>query len=274
MIKYGDKDLGRNSVVDIAFFVGADPTDTINNILKGKKYAMMSVHPSFMASLNKEFNLNLHVADFHGKYDSTEGINTVGTFAFLIASREIQGDDIASILKKIRDSVTAIHKSLIKLPPGCNDSCYAGTNDKCHFILPLAEFSFYQSYKATSRASVSDQKKAMVPFLIAIAGFFIPILKSVFKFKSVLVVWRFNRDIDRLLKSGGAVQEEYTRQLSQRLAVYYGNCEISDAQHNALLSRIENQLPHSGGLVTDTNKRHRIKRTQQREIDMSVQVHA
>jgi hypothetical protein len=163
---------------------------------------------------------------------------------------------------------------LIKLPPGCNDSCYAGTNDKCHFILPLAEFSFYQSYKATSRASVSDQKKAMVPFLIAIAGFFIPILKSVFKFKSVLVVWRFNRDIDRLLKSGGAVQEEYTRQLSQRLAVYYGNCEISDAQHNALLSRIENQLPHSGGLVTDTNKRHRIKRTQQREIDMSVQVHA
>lgn len=239
----GKTDLARDSVVDMMFLVGADPTNDITRILDNGEYGLMSVNPSFMGLLNKEFSLNLMAANFYKKYDRAKGVNTVGTLTFLIASGDVESYNVKRMLRRIHNSAGAIHKCLITLPPGCNDSCYSGVNDKCGHILPLAEFGFFKHIKDEDTASAKEQAKAMIPFLIAMVSFLFPILKSVSWLKSLWQSWCFNKKIDQLLLTRGTSAERNLQKLTISITDLYGDGELCEAHYNALTKRISVHIP-------------------------------
>jgi len=229
----------KDSVLDIMFYVGADPTEDVRSILDANKYGLISVSQSFLSRLNSEFKMNLQVADFQKKYaGAAEHVSTVGTFTSLIASRDIGTDDVNRMLKKISDNTKVIQKSLIVLPPSCTDSCYSGFTSSCPFILPLAEFGFYKYVRDQTRESNIEMIKTIIPFLIAIISFFFPILKSVGALNSLWRSWQINQEIDRILANKAELSDEDTRDLNRKMADLYGDGELSEAHYNALAKRI------------------------------------
>jgi hypothetical protein len=229
----------KDSIIDVMFYVGADPTEDIRAILDSSRYGLMSVSPSFLSKLNSEFKMNLQVADFQKKYDSTDHISTVGTFTSLVASRDIGNDDVKRMLKKITSATGAIQKSLIHLHPPCTDSCYSGITANCKYILPLAEFGFYKYFQDSARESKTEMIRTLIPFLIAVISFFFPILKSVSALNSTWRSWQVNQEIDRLLdQNKNEIPDRNMRGISQELADSYGNGELSEANYNALVKRL------------------------------------
>jgi len=101
-----------DSSVDILFYLNADPIDNVQKVLRDGKYKLMSIDPSFVVLLNKEFGLGLRVADFKGKYDSTRNISTLATITYLIASKTIRDNEARHVLKKIDLAKDSIHRSL------------------------------------------------------------------------------------------------------------------------------------------------------------------
>jgi hypothetical protein len=235
----------KDSIIDVMFYVGADPTDDIKAILDSKKYGLISVSPSFLSQLNSEFNMNLQVADFQKKYDNdADHASTVGTFTSLIASRDIGNDDVNLMLKKISSATKDIQKSLIHLNPPCTDSCYSGLTTNCKYILPLAEFGFYKYFKEEAKESNIEMIKTIIPFLIGIISFFFPILKSVAALNSVWRSWQINQEIDRILSlNKGGIPDEYIQELNQEIADRYGDGELSEGHYNALSKRISAHSP-------------------------------
>jgi TRAP-type uncharacterized transport system substrate-binding protein len=229
----------NDNVLDIVFFVGADPTEDVRSILEANQYGLMSVSQSFLSRLNTEFKMNLQVADFQKKYPgAAEHVSTVGTFTSLIASRDIGTDDVNRMLKKISDATKVIQKSLIVLPPSCTDSCYSGFTANCPYILPLAEFGFYKYVRDQTRESNIEMIKTIIPFLIAIISFFFPILKSVGALNSLWRSWQINQEIDRILFKKRELSDDDMLDLNRQMADLYGDGELSEAHYNALVKRI------------------------------------
>jgi hypothetical protein len=235
----------KDSIIDVMFYVGADPTDDIKAILDSKKYGLISVSPSFLSKLNSEFKMNLEVADFQKKYDNdADHASTVGTFTLLIASRDIEHNDVNLMLKKISSATKDIQKSLIHLNPPCTDSCYSGLTTNCKYILPLAEFGFYKYFQDEAKESNIEMIKTIIPFLIGIISFFFPILKSVAALNSVWRSWQINQEIDRILSvNKGEIPDDKVQELDQEIADRYGDGELSEAHFNALEKRISAHSP-------------------------------
>ncbi len=241
-----------DSLIDIMFYVGADPTDDVQQALHSG-YALMSINPSFLSLLNKEFKLGLQVTDFQKKYDCTEHITTVGTLTYLIASRGIRSDDTKRVLQKIHDSTRAIHKAIISLPkPICNDSCYMGINENCAYVLPLAEVGYYKLYADEDREFNQERLAKMAPFLIAVIAFFFPIFKSVGGLTSLWRSWSFNKQIDHMINPKKYDHVKDAKQIKEGLegliksiTNLYGDGIISESHYNALIKRIAINMPEA-----------------------------
>ncbi len=248
----------KDTIIDVMFYVGADPTDDIKAILDSKKYGLISVSPSFLSKLNSEFDMNLQVADFQKKYDNNvDHASTVGTFTFLIASRDIEHDDVNLMLKKISAATKDIQKSMIHLNPPCTDSCYSGLTMNCKYILPLAEFGFYKYFQDEAKESNIEMIKTIIPFLIGIISFFFPILKSVAALNSVWRSWQINQEVDRiLLLNKGKIPDDKAQELNQEIADKYGDGELSESHFNALEKRISAHNPDQPGSTENQTNGH------------------
>jgi len=235
MLAYKDK---RDSTsVDILFYMSADPTDRVNNVLDSAHYKLMSIDPSFVVLLNKEFNLGLRVADFKEKYAETKNISTLATLTYLIASKTIKDDDVIRLLKKMDTSKNAIHDSLLHLSNGSKNANF-------NYISPLAEFGFFKAFKDEYDASMRLQSKDVIPFLLSIITLFFPVFRSVTAFKYIWKRWNINKRIDEVVANYGNTIEENIAVcsnisgLKEKVIDLYGDGLLSDAQYNPLMKRI------------------------------------
>src|SRR5260221_3015383 len=226
-----------DSVIDIMFYVGADPINAINDILDKGEYALMSISPSFITVLNKEFDLNLRVADFKNKYDEQqmENISTIGTLAYLIASKSTPDDDVLRMLKRIDTSRTRIYRSLITLH-GIDTLSYF---DKGKYIMPLSEFGFFKSFKDEYEASRKIKGKELLTFLLSVIGLFFPVLKSVNGIGSAWNAWYYNKQIDQVATTRAAPEiVDHLSALKGRIIDLYGDGNLLEAHYNRLTQRI------------------------------------
>ena len=228
-------DCNKDSLIDILFYVAADPVLPIKKLLDSKKYCLMSIDPSLVIRLNKEFNLNLQIADFKNKYEQTNKISTIGTLAYLIGSKTIRDDAVVSLLHKIEKSKAAIHWELI------GDS----TKDN----LPLKEFGFFNSFSDAYSESQKFHWKELAAFVFSVVTLFFPIFRSVNTIKAVLKSWSINKQIDdavRLLEKTGRENMGLARTqvfetlsiLKEKLIDLYGDGILPEGNFNALMKRV------------------------------------
>ncbi len=217
--------------IDILFYVGADPIDRVKDILDSGKYKLMSIEPSFVISLNKEFNLRLREADFKNKYDSANNISTLATFTYLIASKSIRNDDVDRMLNKLHTVKNSIHRALIH-PLDTTKS------------LPLDEFGFFNTFDDEYEASIKLQTKEKIVFLLSVLTLFFPVFRSVFGFKYIWQRWSINRKIDEIVAGCGGTPEENVvtcgriSDLKENVINLYGDGLLSEAQYDPLMKRI------------------------------------
>lgn len=243
-----------DSVIDILFYVGADPIDDIRDILNKGEYALMSINPSFITILNKEFDLNLRVADFNNKYDvqQMENVSTIGTMAYLIASKSTPDDDVMRMLKRIDTSKTRICRSLITLH-GIDTLSYI---NKGKYLMPLSEYGFFKSFKDEYEASRQIKGKELFTFLLSVIGLFFPVLRSVNGIGSAWNAWYCNKQIDQVSKAlnrDGAKKEadpvtpaaqavpeivDHLSDLKMKIIDLYGDGNLLDTHYNRLTQRI------------------------------------
>ena len=226
-----------DSSVDILFYMSADPTDRIKNVLDSGKYELMSIDPSFVVLLNKEFNLGLRVADFKEKYAETKNISTIATLTYLIASKTIGDDDVLKLLKKIDISKDSIHHSLIHLTKRCKNADF-------NYRLPLVEFGFFNAFNDEYEASMKLQSKEVIAFLLSIITLFFPVFRSVSVFKYIWKRWTINKKIDEVVANCGKTIEENIEAcssisgLKEKVIDLYGDGLLSEAHYNPLMKRI------------------------------------
>lgn len=240
----GKKKIKRENLIDIMFWVGADPTDNFKKILDQGNYGLISVDPSFVAALNLDYHLDLEVTNIPKEYygeENTDDISTISTTAYLITSRQMSQDDMLSMVTEIDDNKEEIDESIIDTNPARNVNISANG--------PLDEFGFLNFFSTNYKDSKDLQWKdwlGMISFVIAMITFFFPLVKSIGSIKSVWLSWSYNKQIDQLITTGE--NENIKKELSEmneKIADLYGDGEISETHYNALTKRISVHLPEN-----------------------------
>lgn len=224
-----------DTVADVVFYVAADPVKQVREVLDSARYGLMSMDPSLVIQLNKEFNLNLSIADFKGKYDSTHHLTTLGTFAYLISSRTVRDDIVLSLLNRLEDCKDRIHGRLL---PNAPDS-----------IMPLNEMGFFNSFKDDYDKSTDFHWKELAALVISLLTLFFPVFKSVTVMRSIVKSWAINKQIDRALVilQTAAPQNLRTARfqlfttlapIRERLVNMYGDGVVPEQLYRAIMERI------------------------------------
>jgi len=220
-----------DSSVDILFYLNAAPIDVIKNVLDSGRYKLMSIDPSFVFLLNKEFGLGLRVADFKGKYKETRNIGTLGTLTYLVASKSISDGDIRSLLKKLDNSKDSINKSLIHNPHRPENQA-------------LCEFGFYKFFDDEYETSTKQRLKEVIIFLLSVMTLLFPVFKSVMGFKYIFHRWDINKKIDQIVTQyGNNPEENYIarsciKSLKEQVINLYSDGLLSEGHYNPLMKRI------------------------------------
>ena len=221
----------KDSPVDILFYLVADPINCIKDVLDAGQYKLMSIDPSFVVLLNKEFGLGLRVADFKDKYASTKNISTLGTLTYLIASKAIPDGVARSLLEKIDASKEAIHRAMI-------------TGHHNDTTLALKEIGFFNVFNDEFEASMHTRLKEIIVFLLSALTLFFPVFKSVIGLKYIWQRWDINKKIDEIVAIGGNTPEENNRawvgikKLEEKVIDLYGDSLLSETHYNPLMKRI------------------------------------
>ncbi|MBC7827346.1 MAG: hypothetical protein H7122_06350 [Chitinophagaceae bacterium] len=237
---------GQDSLIDILFYVAADPIEPIKSILDSTDYGLMSIDPSMVVRLNKDFNLSLRIADFKDKYEQTDDVSTIGTLAYLIGSKTIRDNVVLSLLNKINASKDTIHSKLI------------GHNSE--YKLPLNEFGFFNSFSDDYMSLKKFQWRELAAFIFSVITLFFPVFRSVNRINSILKSWSLNKQIDDALamfkkstsENIGLARyqvHEILSGLREELIDLYGDGILPESNFTPLMQRITlhlEKLPGDG----------------------------
>ena len=220
-----------DSSVDLLFYLNADPIDNVQKVLHEGKYKLMSIDPSFVVLLNKEYDLDLRVADFKGKYDSTKNISTLATITYLIASKSIRDNEARQLLKKIDLAKDSIHRSLTRTP-------FKEDNQA------LFEFGFFNIFNDEYENTNKQRMKEVIIFLLSVMTLFFPVFKSVMGCKFIFQRWDINKKLDEIVKEYSKKPEENyiaragIKELKEQVINLYGDGLLSETHYNPLMKRI------------------------------------
>ena len=123
----------ENGEIDIMCSTAGAPLRDTERLLSSGKFGLMSIDPSMVATIMKKYGAGVRLADFKNKYANTANTSTIGSYAFLVASKDIPNSDILELLKVLNDS-----KGLIKEKVGAKES-----DD-----FQLDEFDFFNAFQA------------------------------------------------------------------------------------------------------------------------------
>lgn len=154
----------KNGNVDVVFLLSGAPVKSVRDTLKYKKNGadirLMSIEPSVVADLNKDYGLNLRMSDFKRKYIDTlqsKNISTLGSYAFLIASKDVSSSDIMEFVGALHNIKSGIKKSI---------GLIGGEEEE----FQLDEFNFFESFKSDNSKSFYTTARNFILFLVSVTA--------------------------------------------------------------------------------------------------------
>lgn len=144
--------------IDMVFFFAGAPLEKVKEALLKENIKLMSIEPSTVAGLNKEFELNFKISDFKDKYTADfsghESISTLGSYAFLIASKDISYSDTMTLITALENKKTAMEHKFI---PSGNDDTFQ-----------LNEFDFYKSVELANTNKYLSLVQKILLFVVPV----------------------------------------------------------------------------------------------------------
>ncbi len=137
--------------VEIIFNIVGAPLPSVVEILKRKKdIKLMGIDPIALQSINNKFGLNLRSMTFEGVYEKGAGIPTIGSYAYLVCSRDVPD---AVILKLLR--ILDNHKN--EVTERKNDGTYL-----------LDEYEFLPAFEKKYKSYALDFMRNLFLFAVSV----------------------------------------------------------------------------------------------------------
>ena len=142
--------------IDVVFTIAGAPLNDVTRILESsgdQRFRLMSVDPAVIPAMNQVFKLRLNKTDFQKKYEGGNLISTIGSWAFLIASRDVSNAVISQTLGELDKAKDEIRREM----------------DLEEEEFELSEFNFYETYKIGQSGSRWRGVRNLLMFLAFVA---------------------------------------------------------------------------------------------------------
>lgn len=145
-----------NNDIDILFNITGAPMPEIYDVLsKNPEIGLLGVSPTLVQKINEEFGTNYRLSNFKEKYPLDTDISTIGSYAYLIKSKDVSNQSALSLLKGL-----SITSNEIKKKMGFN-------NLKGNYSFPLNEIDYLSGIKSNHDDSNIQMIKSLLLFLVA-----------------------------------------------------------------------------------------------------------
>ena len=139
--------------VGVVFTIAGAPLRDVKEILENNTdIGLMSIDPTLIPMLNRTFGLRLRPTTFKNIYEGGENISTIGSYAFLIASKDVPNSAIMELLY-------VLDRSKDKM---------AGYNEYDSF--PLDQFDFMCTFKKEYQGFRMELLRNLFIFIVSVAG--------------------------------------------------------------------------------------------------------
>lgn len=118
-----------------------------------RKFALMSIDPPIIPEINRKYTLRLRSTSFKNVYDGGANVTTLGSYAFLIASKDVPKSATMALLDALDRAKTQMRT---ELDVGAKD-------------FPLDEFPFAQSFKKQYDGFLVDLLKSALIFIVSVS---------------------------------------------------------------------------------------------------------
>ncbi|MCP4547077.1 MAG: hypothetical protein GY835_11480 [bacterium] len=138
--------------VEIIFNIVGAPLPKVTEILKRKKEVkLMGIDPIALQSINRKFDLNLRPMTFEGEYEQGAKIPTIGSYAYLVCSKDVPNSVILKLLAILDD-----HKNEI-----------SGRKSDGTYLLD--EYDFLPAFEKKYNSYFLDFLRNLFLFIISVA---------------------------------------------------------------------------------------------------------
>ncbi len=150
--------LTEHKGMDIVFNIAGAPLNLVEQALaldkEDTKLKLMSIGSALVPALNQRYGIKLRGSSFKGKYDGYDNTPTIGSYAFLIASKDVANSATMEFLKVLDQSKNKIKQDL-RLSAGKQ--------------FQLDEFPFYESFKQQHQSFLMELLRNLLVFLVSVS---------------------------------------------------------------------------------------------------------
>ncbi|MEL6716306.1 MAG: TAXI family TRAP transporter solute-binding subunit, partial [Planctomycetota bacterium] len=142
--------------IDVLFIIAGAPEKKIQQKLEAsEEFGLVEISPTVVRAIRDRFGVQYRIADFIGKYKGDAGMTaTIGTFAFLITSRDVPSSAANEVLR-------SLYRGRNDLPKGVD------VPDRGK--LPLQEIDFISNADQTERRSFVTLVRNILLFVTSVA---------------------------------------------------------------------------------------------------------
>lgn len=139
--------------VGVVFTIAGAPLRDVKEIIeRNKNIGLMSIDPTIIPELNRTFGLRLRPTTFKEIYEGGEKISTIGSYAFLIASKDVPNSAIMELL-------SVLDRSKHKME---------GYNEHGNF--PLDQFDYMCTFKKEYQGFRMELLRNLFIFIVSVVG--------------------------------------------------------------------------------------------------------
>lgn len=113
---YGQKEglnaLKKDSINVFMAIVGAPLSQYVDLLQEDSEYCLIGISPTLIVEINNRFSTNYRVSDFKSKYPPYQNINTIGSYSYLISSKDVDERINIEMLRRIAQIAKPIKANL------------------------------------------------------------------------------------------------------------------------------------------------------------------
>ena len=153
-----DSLMHKDDGIDIVFSIAGAPLASVREALqtqeKGgdKDLRLMSIESALVHELNERYDVKLRGSTFKGKYDGYDNTSTIGSYAFLVTSKDVPNLAVMELLRVLDNSTEEMKRDLA-----------VGTD------FQLEEFPFYETFRQQNQNFLMELMRNLLIFVVSVS---------------------------------------------------------------------------------------------------------
>ena len=140
--------------IDIVFSIAGAPLASVREALQfqEKDLKLISIESALVHELNEKYGVKLRGSTFKDKYDDHDNTSTIGSYAFLVTSKDVPNLAVMELLRVLDNSTEEMKRDLA-----------VGTD------FQLEEFPFYETFRQQNQNFLMELMRNLLIFIVSIS---------------------------------------------------------------------------------------------------------